>query len=35
MERILESLERQEGEIQAKLRREKGQGKKSKIEKDW
>ena len=35
MERILESLEREEGDIQAKLRREKGKGQKSKIEKDW
>jgi hypothetical protein len=35
MEKILESLERSEEEIQAKLRKAKGQGKKVKIEKDW
>jgi len=35
MERILESLERGEEEVQAKLMRAKSQGKKKKIEKDW
>ena len=38
MERILESLERQEKEVQAKLRltnAQKGQGKSKTIEKDW
>ena len=39
MERILESLERQEAEVQAKLRaaqlREKGRGQSKNIEKDW
>jgi hypothetical protein len=38
MERILESLERQEKEVQAKLRltnAQQGQGKSKTIEKDW
>jgi hypothetical protein len=39
MERILESLERQEAEVQAKLRaaqlREKGREQSKNIEKDW
>ena len=35
MERILESLERGEEEVQAKLMKAKSQGKKKKIEKDW
>ena len=35
MERILESLERGESEIRAKLQLQKGDGKKRNIEKDW
>ena len=39
MERILESLERQEAEVQAKLRaaqsKKQGKGKSKSIEKDW
>jgi hypothetical protein len=35
MERILESLERGESEIRAKLQLQKGGGEKRKIEKDW
>ena len=40
MERILESLERQEAEVQAKLRaaaarKQQGKGKRGNIEKDW
>ncbi|MDE0722158.1 MAG: hypothetical protein OSB28_02505, partial [Flavobacteriales bacterium] len=35
MARILENLENEEAEIQAKLRRQKGKGEKKTIEKQW